>query len=228
MKAMDPAIISAIAKRTVAARDFLWIVAKDPSDDYNPVSVGFWSDLANVTASVIDPDTGSSVSRAFYGAGSLIAISDIPSVAQISTDKITIDMSQLHEEVEKAVRLYYIKQARVEIFRGYVDPKSGQLVAPAEARFVGYIDHVEIITPSENEEGSVRIEVANHSTELLRSNPATRSHEDQQLRYPGDDFFIDAAVVGEWGPFQWGPKQVSGNAQKPKGLFGWNNFLGFL
>src|SRR5690606_13567508 len=158
--------------------------AKDPSDDYNPVSVGFWSDLANVTASVIDPDTGSSVSRAFYGAGSLIAISDIPSVAQISTDKITIDMSQLHEEVEKAVRLYYIKQARVEIFRGYVDPKSGQLVAPAEARFVGYIDHVEIITPSENEEGSVRIEVANHSTELLRSNPATRSHEDQQLRYP--------------------------------------------
>ena len=222
MRDISAANQAALQQRSVVARDFLWISTIDGHD------VGFWSDLANITALVLDPDTRAPVLRPWYGAGGLIGISDIPAVGHIQVENITIDMSQLQPQVEEAVRLYHVKQARVEIFRGLLDPVSGQLVAPAEPRFVGYIDKVDIQTPSEGQSGSVRIEVASHSQELLRSNPSTRSHEDQQVRAPGDIFFIDAAVVGDWGPFQWGPKEVQQRTEKKRGLFGWGGVLGFL
>lgn len=228
MRDISAANQAALSARSLMARDFLWIVAKDPANGYADVSVGFWSDLANITALVVDPDTGLADLRPWIGAGSLIQISDIPSVAQISTETVTVDMSQLAEQVEIAVRQYHIKQARVEIFRGLLDPTTGQLVAPAQPRFVGYVDEVQIVTPSAGEDGMVRLTLASHSQELLRSNPATRSHEDQLTRSSGDRFFVDAAVVGDWGPFQWGPEQVQQETQKKSGLFGWGGVLGFL
>lgn len=225
MRQISAANQQALLQRAVVPRDFLWIIAKDPANDYEPIAVGFWSDLANVTAQVYNPDTRTPETRAWVGAGNLISISDIPAVSHISVENVTIDMSPLAEAVEQVVRGYHVKQARVEIFRGLLDPISGQLVAPAEPRFVGYVDEVEIVT---GDESVARLTCTSHSQELLRSNPATRSHEDQVLRAPGDNFFIDAAVVGDWGPFQWGPKEVKQETQKKQGLFGWGNFLGFL
>lgn len=228
MKDLAPGYLAALAARSLLARDFLWIVAKDPDNAYAEVAVGFWSDLANVDALVIDPDTRQPDLRSWHGAGGLISISDIPATLQIGVENVTVDMSQLAAQVSLAVRQYHVKQARVQIFRGLLDPTSGQLVSPAEPRFVGFVDKVEVITPSEGEDGRVRLTVASHSQELLRSNPATRSHEDQLTRDASDHFFMDAAVVGDWGPFQWGPKEVTQQTEKRKGLLGLGGFLGFL
>lgn len=216
---------AALAARRLVARDFLWIVARD-RETGDPVSVGFWSDLSNVTALVLDPDTGSADLRAWYGAGGLISISDIPAVSVLTVQNVTIQMSQLDEEVEQAVRLYDVKQARVEIYRGLLDPDSRKLVAPGFCRFVGFVDTIEIRTPAENQDGGVVLNCVSHTQELMRSNPATRSHEDQKTRDDSDTFFIDAVVASDW-QHQWGP--VQGKVEKKKkGLFGWGNFLGFL
>lgn len=224
MHTFDNDTIAALAARRLLPRDFLWIAARDRSTG-DPVSVGFWSDVSNVSALVLNPDTGASVSRDFYGAGGLIQIDDIPAVASVTIQQINIRMSQLDEMVEEAVRLYDIKQARVEIYTGMLDPDSRKLVAPAICRFVGFVDGVTIDTPSENDDGGVSITCVSHTQEMTRSNPSTRSHEDQKLRDPDDDFFIDAAVCGEWQHY-WGPRP--GKVEAKKGLFGWNNFLGFL
>lgn len=216
----------ALNQRQLVARDFLWIVARN-RDTGEPISVGFWSDIENITAFVLDPDTLLPVTRAYYGAGGLIQIDEIPAVSVIQVQDIRIKMSQLDEMVEQAVRLYNVKQARVEIHRGLFDPDTRNMVSPAIIRFVGFVNQVEINTPSENSEGGVILTCVSHTQELTRANPATRSHEDQKLRQVGDAFFIDAAVVSEW-QIDWGYVAGTEKVETKKGLFGWGNFLGFL
>lgn len=218
----------ALNQRELIIRDFLYITARD-RETQEPVNVGFWSDIENISAFVLDPDTLLPVNRLYYGAGSLIEISDIPSVSVIQVQDINIRMSQLDEIVEEAVRLYDIKQARVEIHRGLLDPDSRNLIAPAMIRFDGFVNSLTITTGSENTEGNVVLTCTSHTQELTRSNPATRSHEDQKTRNDSDNFFIDAAVVSEW-QLDWG--EVKGTrqveTQRPRGLFGWGGFLGIF
>lgn len=219
---------NALAQRALVARDFVWIVARDRSSGL-PATVGFWSDIENVSGVfVLDPDTLTPVARSYYGAGGLIEIDGIPATSTIEVQDVNIRMSQLDEMVQQAVRLYDIKQARVEIHRGLFDPVSRDLVAPAFVRFVGFVNLVEILTPSENEEGGVTLTCVSHTQELMRANPATRSHEDQKAnRDPTDTFFIDASVAFEW-ELQWGATQGAQKVETRKGLFGWGGVFGFL
>lgn len=205
MRSISSANQAALAARVLVARDFLWIVARNRSTGA-PETVGFWSDVGNVSAEVRSPDSGQVEARSFYGSGTLIAISDIPLVANITVQTVTIDLSQIDELVEQAVRLYDLRQARVEIYRGMFNPDTRQMVAPAECRFAGFVDGAPIETPEEGGVGSVRLECKSHTQEMTRSNPDTRSHESQIVRAPGDDFFVDSGTVGEWELF-WGRKQ---------------------
>jgi len=195
---------AALQARQLVARDFLWLVARDRSTGAN-FSYGFWSDVGDVSAPILNPNTGLAETRNFEGSGTLIQISDIPLVANLTVQTITISMNQIDPAVENIVRGYDLKQAQVEVYRGLFSPVSRQLVAPAVNRFIGYVDQVEIKTPKEGEEGGITLTCASHSHEFTRYNPSTRSHEDQKLRDPNDDFFVDASTVGEWEHF-WGQK----------------------
>lgn len=228
MRFLSPANKAALAERRLVARDFLWIVARE-RDTGDPVSVGFWSDVDDIgDARVLDPDTGLEVSRAYKGAGGLVQIDAIPAVSVIEVQDVSIQLSQLDGAVEQAVRLYDVKQARVEIHRGLFDPESRLQVAPAYARFVGFVNNVDIRTPAEGGDGSTTLVCVSHTQELMRSNPATRSHEDQiNNRSTSDNFFADTAVAFEW-EIDWGAVQGAQQVNTGKGLFGWGNFLGFL
>lgn len=197
--------LAALAARRLVARDFLWIVARDRVTGA-PVTDGMWSDVGNTTAAVINPDTGLAVNRDWYGSGTLVQIDDIPLVANLTVQNVNIRMSQVSEHVQTLVRLYDCRQARVEIFRGLFDPETKQMVAPAECRFVGFVDTITITTPAENDEGAVTLVCASHTQEMTRSNPVTRSHATQILRHPGDMFFADADTVTEW-EFFWGSEK---------------------
>jgi hypothetical protein len=193
----SPANIAAAQALVTADCDFLWFVARD-RETGDPVTDGMWSDVGNISAPVIDPATGATVFRDYFGVYGLVAISDIVLVAGVSVQPVTIRMSQVEDRVAQLVRQYDVKQARVEIHRGRFDPATRKLVAPAAKRFVGFVDDLEIIEGKDGEEGGVTITCVSYSQELLRSNPDTRSHESQQRRSPGDDFFRDVAVVGDW------------------------------
>lgn len=229
MRSISNANQIALNANELVYRDFIWFVARDLTSGA-PVSVGFWSDIENVSSvPVTDPETGLTVTRNFLGAGGLISVDDIPSVSNIQVQDVHIRMSQLDEAVANVVRGYDVKQARVEIHRGLFSPISRQLVDPAFVRFVGFVNFIEIKTPTEEpgNDGYVDITCVSHTQEFTRSNPATRSHADQQLRAPGDMFFVDAAVVGDWKK-TWGETRGAQPVEARKGLFGWNNFLGFL
>lgn len=209
----------------IQARDFLSIWAKNRISGAI-VFDGSWSDVGTGVFEVIDPDTGAPVERTFFGSGTLVGISAIPRVANLTVQRPTVSMSQVSDRVNELLRTYDVKQARVQIHRGLFDPGTRQLVAPAFCRFAGFVDGVNIPTPAEGGEDVVTLTLASHTQELTRNNPETRSHESQQKRHPGDDFLKTAATEHERVHY-WG-RDADTAADGPKGLFGWGNFLGFL
>lgn len=196
---------AALAARRVVARDFLWFEVRDRSTGM-PVTDGYWSDVGTIDAQVIDPNTGGSVIRQWFGSGTLIKISDVPLVSNLTVQNVSITLSQVADRVNNLVRTYDCKQGRVEIFRGLFDPATRALVAPAPPRFVGFIDKIEIDTGAEGKDGGVVITCTSHTQEMTRSNSDTRSDASQRLRLSTDDFYADTAVVGSWQLF-WGRAQ---------------------
>lgn len=187
------------------ARDFIWFVVRNRETGL-PVTDGLWSDVGNISAQVINPDTGLPDMRDWYGSGTLVAIDDIPMVANLTVQNVRARLSQIDDHINTLIRLYDTKQARVEIYRGLFDPDSREMVAPAECRFVGFVDLVEIETPSENEEGGVTLTCASHTQEITRSNPDTRADASQRLRSATDNFFQDSSTAGQWEVF-WGSQR---------------------
>lgn len=204
MRSLSAENHAALQAGRLVPRDFLWISART-LDTGVPYEHGFWSDVGDVSAPVLNPNTGLSQTRNFEGSGTLISISDIVLVANLSVQKVTIEMSQLDPASEAIVRGYDLRQAGVEIYRGLFSPGTRQLVAPAFCRFIGYVDGSPIDTPEEGGVGKITLDCVSHSQELTRSNPDTRSHDSQRMRSATDNFYQDTTVVGEW-EFFWGKK----------------------
>lgn len=193
---------AAIQQRRIVPRDFIWLIARDRTTGA-PVAEGVWSGKGNFTAAVIDPHTGGSQERQFFGSGSLISVGDIPLVQGITVQNLTITLSGLDAGVNDYVRTNDLKQAEIQIFRGFFDPDTRLLVAPAVARFVGFIDDAPITTAKENNPGAITITATSNTQELTRANSDTRSDASQRLRSATDNFYQDTAVVGGW-QFFWG------------------------
>lgn len=201
MRSLDAAEIAVLQSGVIRARDFVKVVVRD-RETGEPTTFGFWSDMGDVTAEVVDGLTGVTEELVCIGSGALVGIGPITLTSDLSIRPVDIELSPIHAQVEAALRSYDPRGGEVQIYRGFLD-EAGALVAPAKARFVGYVDEAPIITPAEGGEGSAKLVCASHTRELTRGNPAVRSHEDQQLRDPGDTFFKDVATVGDWEIF-WG------------------------
>lgn len=188
--------------QSLVSRDFMRITAR-VRETGEPITQGFWSDLGDVTAQVVDADTGLTVAYPFAGVGSLIAVDPIPMVSNLTVQEIEVRFSQLEDRINELMRVYDIKQAKVEIYRGEFDPATMQMVEPASSRFVGFIDGAPVETPAEGGEGGISIKCVSSAQELTRGNPDTRSHESQLTRAPNDAFYRDVTTVGDLVIF-WG------------------------
>lgn len=201
MKTLPAPALAALQARAVELRDMIWIVARDRNTG-DPVPYGAWSDLQSATLDITEPDTGATVQRLFEGAGNLVQIGAVPRVANLTAQSVQVMVSQLGNANE-LIRAYDLRQARVEIYRALFAPGTLNQLSPGIARFVGFVDEIEITTPKENEAGSARLECISHMQELGRSNPATRSDAFQQARASGDTFRRHAATVATW-EMKWG------------------------
>lgn len=202
MRDISAATQALLEAQTLVTRDFMRITGRN-RDTGAPVSDAFWSGIGPVTAQVVDPDTGLVGSVDFQGVGALIAVDPIPQVSNLTVQEIEVTFSQLDDRVNELLRLYSIKQAKVEIWRGEFNPETGRMVEAAGIRFVGFVDGAPVETPAEGGEGSVKIKCVSTAQELTRANPDLRSHESQQERAQGDDFFKDVTAVGDLVIF-WG------------------------
>ena len=188
----------------IVARDFLWLTVRN-RETGQPYSEGYWSDVGTVEAQVASPLVGT-VTRPFIGAGALISIDPIASTTALVVQSTTIRLSQIDDRVNDLMRGYDPKFGRVEVYRGFFDPATMALSAPAECKFLGLIDRVEIETPAEGGEGAIVATCVTATQEITRSSPATRSDADQRRRDPTDNFFQDVSTVGELEIF-WGVRR---------------------
>ncbi|KEJ93989.1 hypothetical protein SAMN05444149_108107 [Pseudosulfitobacter pseudonitzschiae] len=190
--------------QTLVVRDFMRITGRVRATGA-PITEGFWSDVGDVSAQVMDADTGLPVTYDFKGVGALIAIDPIPMVSNLTVQEVEVKFSQLDDRINELLRLYDIRQAKVEIYRGEFDPDTWRMVEPAASRFVGFVDGAPVETPAEGGEGSISIKCMSSAQELTRGNPDLRSHESQQVRSPGDDFYKDVTSCGDLVIF-WGKR----------------------
>lgn len=214
---VTPEIQAQLESGRLIIRDYAWFVARS-RDTGGPVTEGIWSGVENVSAPILDVDTGTTIYRDFYGVGTLVSISPLAMVANLTAQSCTIKASQIHTEIERIVRDYDLQQARVELFRGLFDPATHQLVTAAVPIFVGFVDKVETLIPKEGEAGAVSISCKSHMQEITRASAETRSDAYQRLRNANDAFFVDADTVSDWEHF-WGSERGKVDTQKKRKKF---------
>lgn len=202
MRQLSGQVQALLAADALVPRDFIWIEARR-RDTGDAVTWGAWSDLGAVDAQVIDPVTGDVVTRTFEGAGALVEVGAVTQTAGLEVQVVTLTLNDLADGAERLVREYDARRARLELFRGFLDPVSLLLPAPAVPRFVGFVDEAPIVTPESGGTGSITLTCAGHPQELTRKGTATRSDADQRRRAPGDAFYQHAASVGTW-DIKWG------------------------
>lgn len=217
MRNVSPQNQALLESRSVVARDFIWFTVRNRQTNA-PISEGIWSGLGNVNAQVYEPDLGIAVTRPFNGTGTLVSVSNIPLVSNLTVQNIEIDASQVSSDIERIVRDYDCQQGRVEVYRGFFSPDTMKQLAPAENRFIGFIDTIEINTPSEGGYGGVVFNCVSHMQEITRANAETRSTAYQHMRQANDDFFVDAETAPQWEVW-WGSEKGRVQTQKKRKKF---------
>lgn len=194
--------LNAASQRVVVGRLFTQITGRSFADGTIQTAY-FWNDIDNVSAPVTDGETRLVVTNDYIGAATLLKIGDIQLTSDVTIRTVDVTFSQLNEAVLIAVRGADLKRGKAQVHLGLFDPLTRALVEPATPIFVGAVDKSKITTPQEGNDGSIVLSLSSHTQELTRYNPDTRSHNSQLRRNAGDDFLIDAAVVGDR-PIWWG------------------------
>ncbi len=221
MKNADVATTAALtnaAQNGIAPRNFVYIKAKNRTTGAIE-EVGFWNGLETVDVPVIRPSDGAWINRTYHGGGSLLHIPSIPAGMALEVRTLRLTFSRLAEAVINAVRGYDTKLAPIEIHRGFLDPNTMRLVAPAICRFDGFVNHAPIKVPEAGGEGSIEIECVPYSRMLTRTNGAKFSDEMLKKR-SGDRFGRYLDVAGRWRA-SWGEKEktIGDRKHPPKERF---------
>jgi len=189
-------------RSAIVPRNFIVITAKN-RDSGEPSVRCFWDEAETVITNVLD-ENGDTVSHTFVGDGAILEMDPVPMRIGLEVRTVQITLSPLHSEVQALVRGDDPRDAKVEIYRGLLDPTSMLLVAAPRIRFLGKINEAPISTAGAGGESTVILRVVSHTRELTRTNPAKKSDAQQQLR-GGDRFRRYTNVAGDW-DIWWGEK----------------------
>lgn len=207
------AALSGARRNGLVVRDFVSVQAKDRNTgDMDWLCV--WNGKVPVTASIIKPSDGSTITRDFQAMGSLLQIQAIPGSMGLEVRTIRVKLSKLPDAVLNIFRTYDARMAPIQIHRGLFDPDTRQLVDPAQCRFDGFINNAPIRTPKAGGEGAIEAECVSFARMMTRKSGKLFSDETLKLR-SGDRFgkYLDEA--GAWRVW-WGQEEkVVGNGKTP-------------
>lgn len=198
----------------IETRDFVWFQTVIGSNQY-----GFYNDIdPSVNVPVVEGSTGATVTRTYEGAGTLLSVSDIDLHTGLDVHNITVVLSNIHPRTQELVRGNDLRNARVEIHRGLVDPATGRLVDPPQLHFMGTVNQANPKRAAAGGSGGISISVTSNTLELTRTNPAMFSDATQSRRN-GDRILRYNDVMGDVRP-HWGanPNEVSKPPKRKKFL----------
>ncbi|WP_152565765.1 hypothetical protein [Devosia riboflavina] len=166
---------------------------------------GFTNVGEDVAVNVVTNGAGTVENYTFYGDNAPIqAIDAIPLKVGLEVDTIQVRLNPIHPIVKLLARAdeTALRVARVQIFRGYLDPDSMLLVANPRSRFVGQVNTAPETVAGPGGESIRTINVRSHTQEMTRTNSAKKSDETYRLR-SGDRFGQYAGTAGNW-ELWWG------------------------
>lgn len=182
----------------ISVRDFVWFQTVT-----GLVEFGFWSDIdPSITVPVIAGQTGLTVNRTYEGAGALRGIDVITLSVGLNVYNLDIKLSDIHPSVNDMVRGHDVRNARVEIHRGIIDPATGELADPPMLHYMGTVNKAKPTRASRGGEGSITVTTTSITNELTRTNPSKFS-DATMMRRSGDRFLRYVDVMGDvrlyWG-----------------------------
>jgi hypothetical protein len=211
------AVLQNAPRDGIKVRDFVWIENVGGTEAW-----GFYSGIdPAISLPVISPLTGTTQERTYYGAGTLQSVSDITLTTGLDVYRVTVTLSNINATVVNAIRGNNVRNARVEIHRGIINPLTDQLADPPIAHFVGTINQTNPKTPAIGGAGGIEVICTSITNELTRSNPSLFS--DATIRRRGGDRFCRYMEVMADVKLPWGadPQTVSKPPKRKKflGLF---------
>lgn len=174
----------------------VWVRARDLSSGAE-APIGLWTWPEDITTSVINGETGATVSRTFVG-GCGLSVGDIALVSDLTIQSVDVTMSQIADAAQLLVRGRNIRMAPIEILDGLIDPATMAFVAPPRPAFMGFVDGAPITTPSAGGEGNITLTVRSELMTMLSMTSPTKSSHAAQLRRQGDRFSEYSSTVATW------------------------------
>lgn len=168
----------ALERREAMRRIFIRCEALDPETG-DPSPAGFWDDIGVVSVSGKD----------YHGSGNVVQVANIPAKSNLSISPVSVTVSGLKPEVAALVRGSTVAQRPVTISFGIFDTATRALIGPLVRMFSGFVDDPEIKTPESGGVSTIALTCESIARELTIRSTDTRSHESQQRRSSGDDFF---------------------------------------
>ena len=193
MLALTSAQQEAIAKGHVMWRVYVWCDAID-LDGVTPAPTGFWDDVGVVEVEV-DGEP-----RTYFGSGTLVTVSSLSAVGDLSIPGFAVTLSGLPPEVAALVRGSTVGQRPIEVHIGIFDVDTRELIGEVIPRFKGVVDNIEINTPEAGGTSTVVLTCESVSRALTIRRYDTRSDASQHERDASDDFYKYTAVQRESQP----------------------------
>lgn len=201
----------------IKVRDFVWIEEVGGGQGW-----GFYSGIEPILeVEVFSPTSGATEFRQYRGAGTLQSVDEIVKTIGLDVYDVTVMLSNIDPFVQNMVRGNNIRNGKVEIHRGIIDPETDELADPPIIDFYGTVNQASPRRAPVGGSGGISISCTSITNELTRSNPAMFSDATISQR-SGDRFFRYADAIGER-KLPWGadPNYVSPPPPRKKflGLF---------
>lgn len=201
MKSVPPNtynVLTNAPENGISVRDFVWIENVGGSQGW-----GFYTGIEPIIElEVISAQTGVPELRTYYGAGALRSVGDVTLTVGLDVYNISVTLSNIHPIVQNMVRGENIRNGRVEIHRGIINPLTDELADPPMSHFYGTVNQAKPRRPAVNNEGGIEIVCTSITNELTRSNPAMFSDASISRR-SGDRFCRYMEVMSDvklpWG-----------------------------
>lgn len=111
----------------------------------------FWNDTDTIDIPVLDGFDGSQKTYTFIGDGSLLGVSDITYVSDLTVQPVTVTLSQIAPYAQQLVREFEARLGIVEIWEYLLDPQTRAPVSIERPDFIGQISKSPLKTPSVGE-----------------------------------------------------------------------------
>lgn len=203
VRALDVASQGAIRDRSrQLPRNFIVATVKS-LDTGEAVTFGYTDFGEDVSTNVVDGATLQLVNYTFYGDQAPIQkIDPIPLKIGLDVDTTTVVLNSLHPVVKLMMLNHDCRNAKVKVYRGYLDPVSGLLLAAPRSRKLGQINGLPRVRAAVGGQGGVSLKLVGSTRLLTKTSPAMRSDETLRLR-GGDRARRYGGTAFKW-PYSWG------------------------